>query len=1019
NYREVGKLAGNLAAEVLNGRDPATVPIDNVVPEILTINQLALSGLKDTWMIPPALHDQADLVIDATGKHHKAGATAEIPRPPPGKKFKIGIAYFGPDPGAESDMQGLFDGLKTLGFEEGKNLEVRKMHAQGEISNIPGVLQTLDNSDVDVIIPMSTPCITAACGMVKQKPVVFTYCYDPIAAGAGESFTNHLPFVTGIGSFPPVADTVELIKQLVPGVHAVGTLYNTSEANSRKVIEVARGLFAQHGIKLEETAIVNSSEVYQAAQALVGRDIQAIWITGDNTALQGFDGIVKNARAAKLPLIINDPEFTARGALACVGLGFYQSGFATAKPLARVLMGENPRDIPIENVSTKTLVLNREVAQTLGVTFPPALIQAEQAQNAARKVSTPLAKKWQIAEVTYSDTPNVEDALHGVAAGFKEAGLVEGRDYELKLRNAQGDMATLNTIMNAAVTDGSDLILTATSPALQAALKQAQNTPVVFTLVANPFIAGAGKADADHLPNVTGCYFVSPFDEMMVALKQCIPGLKTIGTLYAPAEINSVFFKEKWTEAAKKAGLEVEVVGASSSGEVPDAALALCNRNIGAFCQISDSLSSATFASIVQVAKRAKIPLFAFSSQQAQSGAVVCVARDYFDNGRSSAALAARIMRGENPATIPFGQEQSLKVFVNLQAAAANNLTIPEAIVKKADAVIGLDGKFIQPVAAQPKPIVKATKPTAPAPLAKKWKIRFVEYVQVTDVEDTERGIFAGLEQAGLVRDRDYEVKISNAQNDMPTLSALVDSAVSEGADLIVPISTPALQAAIRRAGSVPIVFTYCANSAMAGASKTLTDHLPNLTGVESPGAYKDLIAMVQECLPNAKSVGTIFAPSEVNTVFHKEQIIKAATAAGIKVEAVPAETGPEVSDAALAVSNRKIDAICQIGGNLTASSFPSIARAAYSAKLPLFASLSSQAEAGAAVVVARDYYDSGVDTGLMMARVMRGEKTADIPIEVFTKTKIIVNLNGAKACGMTIPASVLKRASAVIGGPK
>ena len=83
---------------------------------------------------------------------------------------------------------------------------------------------------------MSTPVLTAAIKAVKKKPVVFTYVYDPIAAGAGKTPTDHLPNITGTGSFPPVDDTLVVIRELLPKVQAVGTLYNSSEANSRKVI---------------------------------------------------------------------------------------------------------------------------------------------------------------------------------------------------------------------------------------------------------------------------------------------------------------------------------------------------------------------------------------------------------------------------------------------------------------------------------------------------------------------------------------------------------------------------------------------------------------------------------------------------------------------------------------------------------------------------------------------------------------------------------------------------------------
>src|SRR4030095_10686034 len=113
-----------------------------------------------------------------------------------------------------------------------------------------------------------------------------------------------------------------VIRELLPKVQAVGTLYNSSEANSRKVIEVGRELFHKHGVKLEEVTVTNTSEVLQAEEGLPTRKIQAIWITGDNTALQAFEGIAKAAADAGLPLIINDPEFTESCALVAVGIGW-------------------------------------------------------------------------------------------------------------------------------------------------------------------------------------------------------------------------------------------------------------------------------------------------------------------------------------------------------------------------------------------------------------------------------------------------------------------------------------------------------------------------------------------------------------------------------------------------------------------------------------------------------------------------------------------------------------------------
>ena len=372
NHEEIGRLTGVLAADILHGADPASIPVKNVVPEMFIVNPGALAGLREPWRLPEEVRRRADAVVEGTALRKKALA---IRTPPAGRLYKVGIAYFGPDPGVDVGMQGLLDGLRALGFVEGKNLQLMKAHAQGEMGNIPSMLQNYANQDLDLIVPMTTRLLTGAIGLVKKKPVVFTVVYDPIDAGAGPTREEHVPNITGVGSFPPIPDTVQLIRDLVPGVRRVGTVYNNSEANSRKVVTVARDEFRRQGITLEEVAITNTSEVFQGAQVLTARNIQALRITGDNTVLQAFEGVVKVAGDSRLPLISHDPEFTDRGALACAGLGFYQSGHAAAALAARVLLGEDPRHIPIEEVAVKKLVLNKQVARKLGVKFSPALMK--------------------------------------------------------------------------------------------------------------------------------------------------------------------------------------------------------------------------------------------------------------------------------------------------------------------------------------------------------------------------------------------------------------------------------------------------------------------------------------------------------------------------------------------------------------------------------------------------------------------------------------------------------------------
>jgi ABC-type uncharacterized transport system substrate-binding protein len=304
--------------------------------------------------------------------HRRTSAAANVGA---GRKFKAAIVYYAHSISNDYCVNGLLDGLKASGLQEGKNLEIARADAQGEMINIPAILQNYDSSDVDLIMTISTPCLAGACNNVKHKKVVFTCVSDPIAAGAGKSRMDHLPFVTGVGSFPPVSHMLDFMEKLVPGLRAVGTMYNPAEANSVKEQAVAREIFEKRGIRLEQIAVSGSSEVLQAVQILAGRDIQVVWLPADNTGIQGYEGAVKGARDARLPLITDICSALPRGGLACLGVGMQYSSLVAGKLAGRVLLGENPKDMPIEEVAVEEMSIIRSNAAELGVTIPAEFVQ--------------------------------------------------------------------------------------------------------------------------------------------------------------------------------------------------------------------------------------------------------------------------------------------------------------------------------------------------------------------------------------------------------------------------------------------------------------------------------------------------------------------------------------------------------------------------------------------------------------------------------------------------------------------
>jgi putative ABC transport system substrate-binding protein len=131
---------------------------------------------------------------------------------------------------------------------------------------------------------------------------------------------------------------------------------------------------ANTGVTLQEVTVSATNEVLQGAQALMARGIDVFWVTGDNTVTQALEGPIKVALDSRKPLILNDPEFVERGALMAVGIAWRTTGIAAGKMAARVLRGEDPQGIPIVNVAEQKTVINKEVAQKLGINFPPDIL---------------------------------------------------------------------------------------------------------------------------------------------------------------------------------------------------------------------------------------------------------------------------------------------------------------------------------------------------------------------------------------------------------------------------------------------------------------------------------------------------------------------------------------------------------------------------------------------------------------------------------------------------------------------
>jgi ABC-type uncharacterized transport system substrate-binding protein len=261
-----------------------------------------------------------------------------------------------------------------------------------------------------------------------------------------------------------------------------------------------------------------------------------------------------------------------------------------------------------------------------------------------------------------------EDALK---VGLQESELEQGRDYEFKVSSAQGDLATLPSLIDAAVDAKAKVIVTLQDETLQAAVQRVKTTPIVFNILSDPFAAGAGTSDSNHLANITGVYspgFGDPEQTKRVELiKRIVPKAKRVGILFSPGEPLSVGLKDRMTVAAKKAGLTVEAVPINSVSEGTEAAAAIVGKKVDAI-EIYGNAAHGAFESIIQVAREHKVPVFSPSPFEILKGATAALYPDFQEGGVEAGKMIGRILKGESPGAIPFFRLQTTKEQVNKSA---------------------------------------------------------------------------------------------------------------------------------------------------------------------------------------------------------------------------------------------------------------------------------------------------------------------------------------------------------------
>jgi len=293
------------------------------------------------------------------------------------RSARLGILYSGSPATSSPATDAFLKRLAVLGWVEGKNLVVARRYAEHP-DRFPALAAELVAQKVSVILTPGPLPTRAAVAATRSVPIVMVAFTDPVAAGLVASLARPGENLTGLTVAHPGQYTgkrLELLKQAIPGLGQVVALWDASlTPPAREWTEVLDREARTLGLRLEHATVRNAAEIDAAFGSARARGVGAVLVMETPLFSINASLIAESCVKHRLPAMTLFSQAVERGALVSYGPNLIDLFLRAAEQVDRILRGESPASIPIEQPSTFDLVINLKTAKAIGITIPPAFL---------------------------------------------------------------------------------------------------------------------------------------------------------------------------------------------------------------------------------------------------------------------------------------------------------------------------------------------------------------------------------------------------------------------------------------------------------------------------------------------------------------------------------------------------------------------------------------------------------------------------------------------------------------------
>lgn len=299
----------------------------------------------------------------------------------------------------------------------------------------------------------------------------------------------------------------------------------------------------------------------------------------------------------------------------------------------------------------------------------------------------------------------------------------------------------------------------------------------------------------------------------------------------------------------------------------------------------------------------------------------------------------------------------------------------------------------------------------------KVYTIGITQIVTHPALDANSKGFIDQMAKEGFIEGKNVKYIINHPEGDMSLAASIARKFVSQKVDMILAIATPTAQACAKavKGTKIPIIFGSLTDPVAAAVVESWEKPGGNVTGVSDWADVGTQVKLIKDICPNVKKLGVIYNAGETNSVVQVNELKKAAPGLGIeKIVEASAATTADVMVAARSLVG-SVDAVWVPTDNTVVSAFEAVVKVCEDNKIPLFAADTATVDRGAIGTPGISYYVLGQECGKIAARVLRGAKPADIPVSKCAMTDLYLNPSAAKRLGVTIPKSVMARATKVV----